>query len=232
MDALKFLEDLQRTGMVVFNVSDACRVIGKNKRYCFLFLDRLCRRGLIVRVEGGKYCVRNADLLVVASNLVFPSYVSFLSALAFHGLTTQIPVEVQVACARQKKPVEFEGSRIVFIKLKKSAFFGYKREGNAFIAEPEKAVVDGLYLPERLPVTEAFYAIGQGELRVEKLEEFAERLGSAVVKKRLGFLLEQAGLKTRLQSRLNTKMDLLSPLNPASGKKSAKWRLVINEELE
>ena len=231
MDFLGFAEELAKTGLVVFTVGDAVRITGKKRDYCRLFLNRLARRGKLTRVERGKYISKDADLYAVASNLVFPSYVSFLSALSLHKLTTQIPFEVQVACAVQKKPVEFGNARIMFVKMKKSTLFGFKREGGAFVAEPEKAVVDGLYLPRKMPVSEAFYAIEQKEMSVEKLEEYAERLGSAVVKKRLGFLLEKAGLQTRLPSRLNRKIDVLNTLRPAEGEKSAKWRLVINEVL-
>lgn len=232
MDFVSFAEQLSRFNLPVFSVNDVVKITRKPRSYCWLFLSRLVLRGKIMRVHRGKYCLKGAEPFEVASNVVFPSYVSFLSALAFHKLTTQIPVEVQVVAARQKKAFEFGGMLITFTKLKKSAMFGFKREGNILVAEPEKAVIDGLYLPEKMPITEAFNAIKQKEMDVKKLEEYAERLGSVVVKKRLGFLLESAGYETMLKPRLNTKLDVLNSVLPKKGRSNAKWRLIINEVLE
>jgi len=234
MNARSFREILQRTGALVFTLKDAARVLGKPPAYARLFLSRLARRGEILRVERGKYCLPDADELEVASNLVYPSYVSFLSALAFHRLTTQIPIQVQVACARQKKPIDFGGVRMEFIKLKKAALFGFRRFGNAFVAEPEKAVVDGLYLPERLPISEAFYALKQEEMDIGKLCEHAERLGSQTVKRRLGFLLEKAGIRWNVRLKIGkaTRYVLLNPFLGKEGRKNKKWMIVENEALE
>lgn len=234
MDFKSFEEELERLDVAVFTVRDAARITGtKDPAYCRLFLSRLASRGRILRIERGKYCTRHADPLEVASNLVFPSYVSFMSALAFHKLTTQIPVEIQIACSRQKKPLEFGNNQLVFAKLKDNALFGFRHEGNATVAEPEKAVIDGLYMPEKMPASEAFHAIKEGRLDAKKLEDYARRLDSTVVAKRLGFLMELAGLETTaLKPRPNTKTDLLNTRMPARGTRSRKWRLLINEVID
>jgi len=234
MNVDAFREALEREGVVIFSLKDAARIIRKPPSYTKLFLSRLAKRGKILRVERGKYCLRSTSELEVASNLVYPSYISFLSALAFHKLTTQIPVQVQVACARQKENIIFGNVRIEFVKLKKSALFGFKRVGNVFVAEPEKAIIDGLYLPGYLPLSEIFYALKQGELEVDKLREYADRLGSSVVKRRIGFLLERAGVKESisLKNAKSTRYALLNPLLTRKGKKNRKWMLLINEVLE
>jgi len=63
------------------------------------YLDRLYRRGLVDRVARGLYGWPNADLtehhsLVEAARLVPKGVVCLLSALEFHGVTTQSPHEV------------------------------------------------------------------------------------------------------------------------------------------
>ncbi len=234
MDSDSFRDALEREGIVVFSSKDAARVIGKPPGYTRLFLSRLAKRGKILRIERGKYCLRSASDLEAASNLAFPSYVSFLSALAFHGLTTQIPVQVQVACQKQKKGVEFGNVRIDFIKLKRAAFFGFRRFGNSFVAEPEKAVIDGLYAPERLPFSEVIYALKQGRMDTRKLCEYAERMGSSMVRRRLGLLLEKTGLAKDACGfkKTATRYAPLNPLLGATGGRDKKWMLIINEVLE
>lgn len=227
-----FRETLEREGIVVFSLKDATRIMEKPPGYTGLYMSRLVKRGKVLRIERGKYCLPGADEMEVASNLVYPSYISFLSALAYHRLTTQIPVQVQVACARQKKSVGFGNVNIVFVRLKRDALFGFRRFGNVFAAEPEKAVIDGLYVPGRLPLPEAFYALQRGSLDTVKLCGYAERLGSSVVKRRLGFLLEKAGIPAELDRGRTTRYALLNPFLPKKGKKDRKWMLKINEVLE
>lgn len=66
------------------------------------YLDRLYRRGLADRVARGLYAAPDADVgehhsLAVAQRLVPSGVVCLLSALQFHGLTTQAPREVWLA---------------------------------------------------------------------------------------------------------------------------------------
>jgi predicted transcriptional regulator of viral defense system len=66
------------------------------------YLDRLHRRGLIERVGRGLYAWPDADLgenqtLAEAARQVPKGVICLLSALRFHGLTTQAPHEVWMA---------------------------------------------------------------------------------------------------------------------------------------
>ncbi|GIW88286.1 MAG: transcriptional regulator [Isosphaeraceae bacterium] len=66
------------------------------------YLDRLYRRGLADRVARGLYASPEADVgehhsLVEAQKLVPVGVVCLLSALRFHGMTTQSPREVWLA---------------------------------------------------------------------------------------------------------------------------------------
>jgi predicted transcriptional regulator of viral defense system len=67
-----------------------------------IYLSRLCERGYLQRVGRGLYVLPNADIsehhtLAEASKLVPRGVVCLLSALRFHGLTTQSPHEVWLA---------------------------------------------------------------------------------------------------------------------------------------
>ena len=67
-----------------------------------IYLSRLCERGLLQRVGRGLYVLPNADVsehhtLAEACKRVPHGVVCLLSALRFHGLTTQSPHEVWLA---------------------------------------------------------------------------------------------------------------------------------------
>ena len=67
-----------------------------------IYLGRLCERGLLQRTGRGLYVLPNADVsehhtLAEACKRVPHGMVCLLSALRFHGLTTQSPHEVWLA---------------------------------------------------------------------------------------------------------------------------------------
>ena len=67
-----------------------------------IYLSRLCDRGYLERVGRGLYVLSNADVsehhtLAEACKRVPHGVVCLLSALRFHGLTTQSPAEVWLA---------------------------------------------------------------------------------------------------------------------------------------
>jgi predicted transcriptional regulator of viral defense system len=135
--------------MSVFTLDDTVKILHKNRVYSTLFLHRCAKKGLINRVERGLYYVKDRyNEYEIASHIVNPSYVSMVSALAYYGLTTQIPRVVYVVSTKRHNTLKgVAGFDIVFKKIKRSMLFGYRKEanGNIFIAEPEKALIDIYY---------------------------------------------------------------------------------------
>jgi predicted transcriptional regulator of viral defense system len=90
------------------------------------------------------------DTNVVACVIKQGSYVSLQSALAFHGMIPEYVVET--TCATTGRPLLIDGpiGRIRYRHIKFAAFFGFEREERgaqqAYIATPEKALLDLLYL--------------------------------------------------------------------------------------
>jgi len=87
---IKFMLDRH---MVVFGINDAIKVLNASRGYAKLFVLRCIKKGIVGRVESGVYYLKGyANEYAIASNIIKPSYVSLVSALAYYGLTTQIPV--------------------------------------------------------------------------------------------------------------------------------------------
>ncbi len=231
-------QKLQQIGKPVFSVADVRIFLGANSTYARLLVHRLAKKGALVRLGGGRYCFKGTDVFVVASNMVFPSYVSFLSALRFHGATTQLPSVVSVACAKSKASLNYEGSVVEFAKISSKKLFGFRRvrvgNGFAFVADLEKAIVDCSYLPRRGSISEAFRAANAGGFDAGKLAEYALGMESGVVLKRVGFLLEKLGVdkSAEWKSKFSRKYDLLDPTFPRKGVKNKKWNLLVNRVLE
>jgi len=73
-------------------------------------LTRLCRSGDLIRLNRGLYCLPDADItenhtLAEVSRRIPQAIVCLLSALRFHGLTTQAPAQVWIAVdVKDRKP--------------------------------------------------------------------------------------------------------------------------------
>jgi len=236
MKAIDFVKTLQNLQKTIFTVEDVSRLINKPAKYTWVYLHRLKSQGYITAIEKNKYTL-SQDPLEVGSNLVFPAYISFLSAYYFYGLTTQIPIIVQVVTLKSRKPLSFQDMKIKFIKFQKKKIFSYSkqkfREKYLFIATKEKAIVDSLYLPEQCPISETFEALHDKEIDIPKLIELVLQMNSIVTLKRLGYLLEKQGVDIYpdVKRKLNARYDLLNPLLKRSKDNSAKWKLNLNEKL-
>ena len=71
------------------------------------YLQRLCQEGRLVRIGRGLYQAADADLtahhsLLAASQALPHGVICLLSALQFHGLTTQVPHQVWITIGAKK----------------------------------------------------------------------------------------------------------------------------------
>jgi len=164
---------LLKNNIHVFTLDDAARILAKDKHYSAIFL---ARDKWIKKAIRGIYYTPEASIYEIATSIISPSYVSLISALRFYNLTEQIPNIVYVVSKKQHKGIEVNGTRIEFLKIKPSLMYGYAKVDDAFVADPEKAVVDMLYLGRFEEY--ALEAIESGKLNYEKLDRYAELSGS------------------------------------------------------
>lgn len=234
MRAIDFVEKLRNSSLAVFRLSDISRMLGKGKGYSSIYLHRLTNKGYIELIEKGKYTLKGTDIYSVASNIVSPSYVSFLSGLAFYDLTTQMPNRITVVCSRSKKAVHFRNYTIEFVRFNPKKIVGIERIKNknayAFVAKKEKVIIDSLSFPAYCPIDESARAIEEADLDIRELLLISKKVGSIAALKRLGYLLDKKGVDTynNLKGRLNTRYDLLDPYGTKKGEKNRKWRLIVN----
>jgi predicted transcriptional regulator of viral defense system len=135
------------SGRSVFSVQQLSNLIGKPKAVCTVYSSRLVKKGLAVRLVKGKISFEKDDF-VIASQLIEPSYISLNSALLFHGIIKQMQKNIE--CVTTKNSLKFRKLGIVYHKIPFSFLFGFKKhlKGKSYVmvAEPEKAVLDALYL--------------------------------------------------------------------------------------
>jgi len=122
---------------------------GSSPGYTKQIIHRWKKSRKIYEIERGKYTTHD-DPFLIASRIVWPSYISLWSALRYHNLTEQIPHSVWVVTTRTRKKtaLHFLNTEIYFTVTKPAYLFGYdkiEREGlDIFIADREKTIIDCL----------------------------------------------------------------------------------------
>ncbi|MEI6650184.1 MAG: hypothetical protein WCL23_01985 [Candidatus Moraniibacteriota bacterium] len=117
-------------------------------------LKNWVNKGHLIMLRRGLYMMRElsdkVDVMVFATKLYAPSYVSLEMALHHYGIIPEAVFTVTSVTTRKTKSFSTPLGTFSFQKIKKEAFGGFEtvlREGVSFnLAVPEKAVVDFLYL--------------------------------------------------------------------------------------
>lgn len=148
---LTYIKELSRP---IFTTSEMIMCSGKSASNVVQGLNYLAGQGLIFKIYRGIWAETNKTRLNPFSVIPFllprgRAYISFLSALHFYGLIEQIPQMVTVAAMAHTKTIRTKIATYSFHRVHPSFFKGFvwdEATKGFLIAEPEKALVDSLYL--------------------------------------------------------------------------------------
>jgi len=142
-------------------------------------LSRLNNKKIVKRICRGFYANPfNTPTLEEISNQIYqPSYISLESALYSWGILSQIPYVL--TCVTTQLPRTFNTSfgTIEYRQIKKGFFWGFINKQNYFIAEPEKALLDYLYLRKDRHIKLDSSDLNFSEVNLKKLKFYAEKMG-------------------------------------------------------
>jgi predicted transcriptional regulator of viral defense system len=142
--------DLVQLGRPVIETREAAVRLGVSISRASQILGSLEKSGLVRRLHRGLWTLRlDIDPYSLPPYLTapFPSYVSFWSALARHGMIEQIPKQVFVASIGRSQRVATTLGRYSIHHLAPEVFGGFHgSEEFGYIATPEKALFDTIYL--------------------------------------------------------------------------------------
>jgi len=134
-----------------FTLGDLEKILGQQRPSLYVTLNRLVNYGVLTRLRRGVYQValQTPALPRIANALVYPSYLSFESALARFGILSQVPFALTFATSKRSQQLTLGDTAVEFHQLKANLFFGYTLVDGLYIAEPEKALLDQCYLATR-----------------------------------------------------------------------------------
>jgi len=132
-------------------------LLAGNKPGFWVQFQRWVKTGKIISLRRGLYILNPADRRIdpsrafIAGQIYSPSYVSLEYALSFYGLIPEKTADL--TCVTAKKTAAFKNpfGRFSYQHVKENCFNGFREARDEaglayFMAVPEKAVVDFLYL--------------------------------------------------------------------------------------
>jgi len=189
-----------------------------------------------------------------------------LSALAFHNLTTDLPKVLHalvpargtagmlppdtypddwegIASVRGQRPDTIQRHPVQWITASPGRYFGvaeYRPSGYPVrVTTPERTLLDGLLSPEALGGLDTVlraWRFARDTMNIETLVEYVAQFAVAVLRQRVGFVLEALGMRhpvldqwqTAVQRGGNSKLLASAPYAPIY---SERWALSLNAPL-
>jgi hypothetical protein len=148
------VQDLQSIRKFIFGADDIASVLGISAASARVTASRYAGQGVIVRLKPDLYMLqtRFQSMSVetrfrIASLLQTPSYISLTTALSYYEVSTQQQQNfIESAAVKRTKRIKIRELTFSFTRLKKELYEGYERRDDFFIALPEKALADAVYL--------------------------------------------------------------------------------------
>ncbi|MFB6215640.1 MAG: type IV toxin-antitoxin system AbiEi family antitoxin [Candidatus Aenigmatarchaeota archaeon] len=231
------IEEIEKRDMVVFTPDHVKRFLETSKRNAYRILTGMNRKGLAHRLERGKYILeekwKELDIYEIVTHLINASYLGFWSALHFHHMTEQVPSKVFLATTKRKRSMELQERTVKFVKIKREDFFGYSEYGRTVASTPEKTVIDCLRLPKYAGGIPQVYSALNEEIDVERLVDYASKLGSSSVASRLGYFLERKDMLIRSEE-LKSNITTYTKLDPSGERENLNkdWKLYVNRSIK
>lgn len=167
---------LRKIQKLYFGYEELARVLGISMGSARVAASRYVKMGVLLRIKRNLYVLSEVwertarDEKFMLANLgETPSYISLMTALAYYDATTQVQREFFESVAlKRTKTIPIGGGVFRYSKISAELYFGFEKVDDFFIASPEKALVDAVYL-----MSYGRYSIDLSSVDTRKLEASA-----------------------------------------------------------
>jgi predicted transcriptional regulator of viral defense system len=182
---LKVYEKLLTANKRYFSSRELARLLEISPKSRRVAISRLVKNKVLRRLRRDLYelVLKPSDILEAANIIYRPSYLSFTYCLGKLGILNQIAYEIEFASTKKTKRIEIRGRVVIFRKVNKKLFFGYTLKDNVFIADPEKALLDTLYMESKGLATVPQEELNLGGLSKSKFLKMSKLFPEKVQKK-------------------------------------------------
>jgi predicted transcriptional regulator of viral defense system len=221
----------------------------KNVRSKLIF--RLKKKGILKKIKNGLYIYSPIEAGPGGRNiseyripeLLFPGgeyYMGYSPMYNYYRFTDQIYQVVYLLNTKLQRTIDAGGLRFNLLKISKSRMYGITEAdftgAKVRVSDRERTLVDLLYYSAPAGGLKKAYKIMTDEIisgraKLKKFIAYLEIFPSAYVRKRAGYMLEKAGIKTGSLVKTINSYSLMTLYEGRSrkGEIDKKWGVIIND---
>ncbi len=182
--------ELNNINKLIISIEDIAKVLTISKDSAKVTANRYVKNGFLLRIKRDFYITANnyeklneKELFRIANAIQVPSYISLASALIYYNISTQqLQGIIESVTTRKTNAVKVKEISFNFILINKNFYTGFKLENDIFIASPEKALADAVYLTSLGRYGCDFDAIDFKKLNKDKITEFIRNTNQRTIK--------------------------------------------------
>jgi hypothetical protein len=175
------LRDIKK---LYFGYEDIARILDISQNSAKITAHRYVKQGMLIRVKRNIYILKERwtsfdreQKFILANIFQTPSYISLMTALDYYEITTQIQRDfIESVVIKRTIRKEIDHTVLNFTKINADVYWGFLKQQGFFIAEPEKAFLDGVYLMSLGRYKLDMPSIDFNKLDLEKIERMAQSL--------------------------------------------------------
>lgn len=147
MASYRQASNIESQEKVFFDTKDLAIFLNLDGRTLENTIKRLVVQQILTVLERGKYYVtsKTPSDFQIAYFLYNPSYISFETALSYHGVLSQFPTVITSVTTRRSRTKVLPNKEYTFSHIQKGLYIGYIKKDGFLLATPEKALVDQIY---------------------------------------------------------------------------------------
>jgi predicted transcriptional regulator of viral defense system len=188
--------ELNSINQLYFGYEDIARALKISPASARVSASRYVRLGLLMRLKRNIYVPKERwqttsreERFTLANLGQTPSYISLMTALDYHEITTQVQRDIiESVAVKRTKEISLNGNVFRYTKVSRASYFGFIRQQQFFIATPEKALLDAIYL-----ISFGRYALDLSAIDDEKLNRKEIRRMSRNYPPQTRMMLEKNG---------------------------------------
>jgi len=116
------------------------------------------------------------EIMQIANIIQVPSYVSLTTALSYYGYTTQLQQRfTESICVQRSFNKKILDMEFHYTKMSRVYYSHFQKVNNLFIATPEKALVDAIYLNSFGKYTLDYTALDVSKFDQTKLKDLLDQ---------------------------------------------------------
>jgi predicted transcriptional regulator of viral defense system len=177
------INELKNNNKLYFNIDDIANQLSISRESAKVTANRYVKQELLLRLKNNFYiasdkfeALKEDDLFYIANLLQVPSYISLASALSYYNISTQqLQDTIESVAFKRTKYIKARETEFKFILIKKSLYTGFTKQDNFFIALPEKALADAVYLTSLGKYNCDFNAIDFSKVNKAQVDKYIKK---------------------------------------------------------